>query len=106
MMQQTEITEYATYKAIASRLKDGKNKQVLNRLAEEELVHCNIWKIHRRGDKTAGPEGVVAQAACRVLGFTFTIKLMENRGRGAARLRRAGRGGARERRGHGAGGRA
>lgn len=44
VMQQTEITEYATYKAIASRLKDGKNKQVLNRLAEEELVHCNIWK--------------------------------------------------------------
>ncbi|WP_302550035.1 VIT1/CCC1 transporter family protein [uncultured Anaerotruncus sp.] len=80
VMQQTEITEYATYKAIASRLKDGKNKQVLNRLAEEELVHCNIWKKYT-GEEIK-PQGLKVwwrKLLAGVLGFTFTIKLMENR---------------------------
>jgi len=27
-LQQNEITEYATYKAIAARMKDGKNKRI------------------------------------------------------------------------------
>ena len=43
-LQQNEITEYATYKAIAARMKDGKNKRILEKIAEEEREHYEIWK--------------------------------------------------------------
>lgn len=80
VMQQTEITEYATYKAIAAGLKDGKNKQVLNRLAEEELIHCNIWRKYTGVEMK--PQKLKVwwrKLVAKLLGFTFTIKLMENR---------------------------
>ena len=43
-MQQNEITECATYRAIAQHVKPGPNRDVLLRLAEEEGRHAEIWR--------------------------------------------------------------
>lgn len=79
LIQQNEITEYATYKAIAARVKDGKNKQILERIADEEKAHYDIWEKYT--GKSMQPQ--IFKVWWRILltiflGYTFTIKLMEN----------------------------
>ncbi len=79
VMQQNEITEYATYKAIAAMMKDGKNKKILERIAAEEKEHYEIWKGYT--NRSLKPEALKVwwrKLMAMVLGFTFTIKLMEN----------------------------
>jgi len=78
-MQQNEITEYATYKSIAARLKDDKNKQILERIGNEEKTHYEIWKGYT--GQTLKPQALKVwwrKVLAVLLGFTFTIKLMEN----------------------------
>lgn len=78
-LQQNEITEYATYKAIAAGMKEGKNKRLLEKIAAEEKEHYEIWKTYTKQDLK--PEGFKVwwrKVMARLLGFTFTIKLMEN----------------------------
>lgn len=78
-LQQNEITEYATYKAIAARMKDGKNKRILEKIAEEEREHYEIWKGYTK--RSLQPERFkvwLRILMARLLGFTFTIKFMEN----------------------------
>ena len=43
-MQQNEITESFIYREIAKFAKGEENKKVLNRLADEEKAHYEIWK--------------------------------------------------------------
>ena len=43
-MQQNELTESAIYEAIAKFAKGEENKKTLNRLADEEKAHYEIWK--------------------------------------------------------------
>lgn len=79
-MQQTEITECATYLAAAKRTKSEQNKAVLLRLAEEERAHYEIWK--RYTGKECKPEAVKVffrRILIALFGFTFTVKLMEKR---------------------------
>lgn len=78
-MQQNEITEHATYKSIAARMKDGKNKQILEKIADEEKKHYEVWK--RYTGRTLKPQALKVwwrKLLAVLLGFTFTIKLMEN----------------------------
>ena len=42
-MQQGEITEYYIYKKIALVQKDLHNREVLTRIAQDELGHYGIW---------------------------------------------------------------
>ena len=77
-MQQNEITECATYRAIAQHVKPGPNRDVLLRLAEEEGRHAEIWR--RYTGKSPRPQRLVVwwrSVVHRLLGFTFTVKLME-----------------------------
>ena len=78
-MQQNELTESEVYLAIASGMKDGKNRQVLERLAREERVHYEVWKGYT-GVELKPQKGKVFwhKLLAKVLGFTFTVKLMEN----------------------------
>jgi len=75
--QKSEITEHYVYKHLAKRCK-GENRQVLEKIAQDELLHYNAWK------ELSGQE----VSPCRwkiflyylvawVLGLTFAIKLME-----------------------------
>ncbi|RGX54821.1 rubrerythrin family protein [Anaerotruncus sp. AF02-27] len=78
-MQQNELTESEIYKKIASRMKEGKNKETLLRLSSEELRHYEIWKTYSGLEMKPQRlkvwwHGLMAS----LLGFTFTLKMMEN----------------------------
>ena len=43
-----EITEYHIYKNIAKMVKNKEDKKILQKIADEELKHYNLWKSHTR----------------------------------------------------------
>lgn len=78
-MQQNEVTESATYRAIAARVKDTKNRQVLLHLADEEQAHYEIWKKYTAAEYRPQRLKVWWRTVLSViLGFTFVVKLMES----------------------------
>lgn len=46
--QLNEITEYHIYKNIAKMVKNKEDKKILQKIADEELKHYNLWKSHTR----------------------------------------------------------
>jgi VIT1/CCC1 family predicted Fe2+/Mn2+ transporter len=83
-VQEDEITEHFVYKAIARREKDPKNRQTLERIAEEERRHYEFWA--ERTDASPHPRMLTVwkfRLLARVLGLTFAIKLMERGEEGA-----------------------
>jgi len=78
-MQQDEITDHVTYKAIARRIKNPENKKILEKIAAEEKKHYEILK--RYTNRSLKPEPLKVwwrTLMASILGFTFTIKLMES----------------------------
>jgi VIT1/CCC1 family predicted Fe2+/Mn2+ transporter len=77
-MQRGEITEYHIYKKIAAAQKDPHNRDVLTRIAEDELGHYGIWKRYTRQDVSPDiPRIWFYYLIALVSGITFAIKLME-----------------------------
>ncbi len=77
--QQNEINEAAIYQGIAKREKNLHNKEVLLKIAEEELRHAEIWA--RYTGKELKPNKRFVRHwlfIARLFGFTFAIKKMEN----------------------------
>nr|WP_320160280.1 VIT1/CCC1 transporter family protein [uncultured Methanoregula sp.] len=77
-LQKAEMTEYLIYTKIAAATKDPHNREVLTRIAGEELHHYQIWK--RYTQKDVPPSFVLAwiyALAARILGITFTLKILE-----------------------------
>jgi len=76
--QKNELTEHLVYKNLAKRTK-GKNREILERISDDELKHHRIWKRHT-GEEVKPDRfkiflyGLMA----RIFGLTFAIKLMEN----------------------------
>jgi VIT1/CCC1 family predicted Fe2+/Mn2+ transporter len=82
-LQRGEITEYHIYRRLAPSVKDSHNREILLRMADEELSHYRIWKKYT--GKDIAPDSFRLHAyylAARLFGLTFAIKLME---RGEAR---------------------
>ena len=77
-MQQNELTESVIYEKIAAFAKGEENRQTLLRLSREERAHYEIWKKYS-GIEMKPQSGKVLKYAmlARILGFTFTVKLME-----------------------------
>ena len=77
-MQQGEMTESVIYTRIAKFAKGEENKEVLRRIAREELAHCQIWEKYT-GKKMKPQMGKVRwfTLLARIFGFTFAVKLME-----------------------------
>jgi VIT1/CCC1 family predicted Fe2+/Mn2+ transporter len=76
--QKNEITEHHIYTKIAAITPEPGNRDVLLRIAEEELGHYRIWKRYTRQD--VGPDFLrvtIYSLAARIFGMTFAIKLME-----------------------------
>lgn len=78
--QRNEITEYHLYSRIAQDRKSSQNREVLTRIAEEELAHYHYWK------QLTGEEVQPSRWKfrffywlSRVLGFTFSAKLLERK---------------------------
>ncbi len=77
-MQRGEITEHHIYEKIAAAQKDSHNREVLNRIAQDELGHYDIWKRYTHQDVAPNtPRIWFYYLIARVLGITFAIKLME-----------------------------
>jgi VIT1/CCC1 family predicted Fe2+/Mn2+ transporter len=78
IFQRLEITEHHIYSRLARTLKDSQNRQILEKIAADELRHYEDWK---------GYTGVAVKPnffdlwfyylVSRIFGFTFGIKLME-----------------------------
>jgi VIT1/CCC1 family predicted Fe2+/Mn2+ transporter len=75
--QKNEITEYYIYKKLAAKA-DDKNRDILQKIAEDELNHYNIWK--KLTGKEVRPSKFMVfkyYLISRVFGLTFGLKLME-----------------------------
>jgi VIT1/CCC1 family predicted Fe2+/Mn2+ transporter len=76
--QKSEITEYHIYTNIAATIRDPSNRDVLTRIAQEELGHYGIWR--RYTGQEVGPDRprvLFYSLAARIFGMTFTLRLME-----------------------------
>lgn len=75
--QKNEITEYYIYLALARKAK-GKNKQVLTQIAEDEKRHSEFWSKYSRQEIKPNRFTIIKYLIiARILGLTFTIKMME-----------------------------
>lgn len=76
--QNAEITEHSIYSHLADVARDEHNRNVLLKIANEELSHYHIWKGYT-GEEIA-PDRFRVWYYCLMawlLGITFTLKLME-----------------------------
>ncbi len=81
--QKNEITEHFVYKRLAEKA-EGKNKQVLEKISEDELSHYKVWKKYTQEEVAPDNLKILKHVLLlNLLGLTFTIKLMEN-GEGGA----------------------
>jgi vacuolar iron transporter family protein len=83
--QRTELTEHVVYSRLAARTSDAHNRAVLERIAADEKSHHDF--LQRETGREVRPRRLVVGlylAVARVLGLTFTAKLME---RGEERAR-------------------
>lgn len=77
-LQRGEISECMIYRKIAGRVSDDHNRQVLERIADQEFEHYTIWKRYTRCD--VSPDTIriwYYYLLALVFGMTFSIKLME-----------------------------
>jgi len=76
--QRNEITEHYIYKRLARVSKDEANKEVLDRIGEDEKSHYKIWQSYT--DKEVNPSNWDIWKyywIARIFGLTFGLKLME-----------------------------
>ena len=76
--QKNELTEYYVYRALAKKTKDQKNRQTLERIAEDEKHHYEIWKTY--SNTSIKPKRLVRKFypfLAKIFGLTFAVKLME-----------------------------
>jgi VIT1/CCC1 family predicted Fe2+/Mn2+ transporter len=76
--QRLEITEHHIYQRLAQTVQSRENRQVLEKIAQDELRHYRDWKKYTGVD--VKPDRVtiwIYYLISRFFGFTFGIKLME-----------------------------
>ncbi len=77
-LQRNEITEHHIYLRIAQVTREPHNREVLTRIAAEELQHYLIWKKYTGKDTAPALFRVwFYYLIAHLLGMTFAIKLME-----------------------------
>lgn len=83
-MQQNELDESVIYRRIAKFAKGEENKRTLNRLADEEAAHYEIWKKYTGKEMKPRRARILRYTMlARIFGFTFAVKLMERGEEGA-----------------------
>lgn len=76
--QKDEITEYHIYSVLSGSIQDAHNREILQRMAKEELHHYTIWQRYTGEDITPDWKRVwFYYLVSRIFGLTFGIKLME-----------------------------
>jgi len=77
-MQKNEITEYHLYQHIADKIKDTKNKKILNDIADDEKSHYDIWTdFLGEGCNPNRFKIFFYKILVFFFGYTFTLKIME-----------------------------
>jgi vacuolar iron transporter family protein len=88
--QKNEITEHHIYSRIAKRTADPHNREVLERIAQEELRHYAVWKQYTGRDIAPDRFRIWYYTVIAWLfGLTFAVKLMEGVEQGAQAADRA-----------------
>lgn len=78
--QQDEINDHVIYKRIAENLENKDDAQKISNLSKDEARHAQFWEEYTRSK--AKPQKIVTGLftfLSKVLGYTFVIKLLENR---------------------------
>lgn len=82
--QKNEITEHYIYNKLADIEKNPENKKVLREIAQDELRHYNLFKKHTGQDVKPNRSKILKHKLfAKILGLTFSVKLMENGEKGA-----------------------
>ncbi len=76
--QRDEITEYHIYRALAQRMSDPANREVLEEIAGMEKRHYDLWR-EVTGEEVAPQRWKVRLyvTLATLFGLTFTLRLME-----------------------------
>lgn len=76
--QQSEINGSHIYRQLARKMKEPENQKVLEKIAQAEQRHYNIWR-HYTKTEVKPQRHVIAFYSLlnRVFGFTFAIRLLE-----------------------------
>lgn len=76
--QRNELTEYHIYRRLAATARSDDNRRILEDIAAEELQHYYLWREYT-GQDLEPDWGRVRRYYLlgRLLGFTFSLKLME-----------------------------
>lgn len=76
--QRTEITEHHIYKRLAKTIKDKENAAILDKIADDELRHYQIWMKYTGREVTPSRWAIRKfYWIARLFGITFGIKLLE-----------------------------
>lgn len=76
--QKDEMTNYQLYKKVADLIKDPHNADVMREMADTELRHYEFWKaVSKRDVKPDVLKIYFLLVLVRLLGLTFSIKLLE-----------------------------
>ncbi len=78
--QQDEINDHVIYTRIAKEITDEKSAKVIRKLGADEAVHAQFWESYT--GSSAKPQKYWTRLfsfLSKVLGYTFVIKLLENR---------------------------
>ncbi len=78
LYQKNEITEHHIYHRLAQAVESDENRQVLERIAADELRHYQGWRKYTNQDVEPDRWQIRKYYwISRILGFTFGVKLME-----------------------------
>jgi len=84
LYQKNEITEHHIYRMLAEAVKSPENRQVLEKIAHDELEHYQSWRTYTQQDVKPDQLSIWKYYwISRIFGFTFGVKLMERGEEGA-----------------------
>lgn len=76
--QKNEITEYHIYKILAKKIKEKHNKDILNKIADEEKKHYDFWQNYTKKEfKFNKIKVLLYPLFAKIFGLVFAVKLME-----------------------------
>ncbi len=77
--QRAELTASIVYARFAKKIKDKKNRQLLEQIAEDEAKHARIWQKYTNQSVSACKIRLIWYTFLTyVLGYTFVVKVLEN----------------------------
>ena len=78
LLQRNEISEYHTYVWLAKHIRNDRNREILERIAKDEMEHYQILRrLTGRDVKPSMLRVLQYRLISRLLGLSFGLRLME-----------------------------